>query len=110
MIHLKHEKIPYTTLEACNFGMRSIFNNSPNEDVVSSQVINELKSTNFKVEDITLIKMIDPYLCDVVIKDVKGFRSYAVTLEKNLDFPHLYRISDVKGQKLVSAYQWEKSL
>ena len=106
----KQDELPYTTVETCYFGMKAIFGNSPDPDLTASQVIDELKGTTFKVEDITLVKMIDPYLCDVVVKDTKGFRGYAVTLEKNVNLPHLYRIVDVKGKKLVAAYQWENNL
>ena len=104
----KHDESPFTTVETCYFGMKAIFGNAPDPDLTARQVIDEVKSTNFKIEDITLIKMIDTYLCDVVVKDTKGFRGYAVKLEKNVNLPHLYRIVDVKGQKLVSAYQWEE--
>lgn len=99
------DEIPYTSLETCYHGMKSIMGNAPNPDLVSSQVTNDLINKNFKIEELTLVKVIDPYLCDVVVRDTKGFRSYAVTLEKNLNFPHLYRILDVKGQKITSEYQ-----
>ncbi|MBI2522485.1 MAG: hypothetical protein HYV97_18840 [Bdellovibrio sp.] len=110
MVVNTRDEIPYSTVEACYFGMKSIIGNAPDPDLVSSQVINDLTQQKFNVEDITLVKLVDLYLCDVVVRDTRGFRSYAVTLEKNLNFPHLYRILDVKGQKLVSEYQWEKSL
>ena len=109
-MNTKSDEIPFTTLETCYYGMKSILGNAPDPNLLSTQVRDELKTQNFKIEDITLVKMIDPYLCDVVVKDTKGFRSYFVTLEKNLNFPHLYRILDVKGKKLVSSYQWESNL
>ena len=46
----------------------------------------------------TLVKMINHYTCDVVIKDLKGFRSYRVSLERNSRFENFYRITDVKGK------------
>ena len=105
MMAAKKDEVPFTPMETCNNGMKSIFANAPDPGLVAPQVINDLKDQNFKIEDITLIKLIDPYLCDVVVRDSRGFRSYAVMLEKNLNFPHLYRIFDVKGQKIVSDYQ-----
>mgnify|MGYP001613841272 FL=1 len=110
MVAQRGDEIPYTPVETCYFGMKSIMGNAPDPDMVSSQVINDLVQQKFKIEDITLVKQVDPYLCDVVVRDARGFRSYAVSLEKNFNFPHLYRILDVKGQKLVSEYQWEKNL
>ena len=110
MVAQTKDEIPYTSLEACHFGMKSIMGNAPDQSLVTSQVISDLTSQNFKIEEITLVKVIDPYLCDVVVRDTKGFRSYAVTLEKNLNFPHLYRILDVKGQKITSDYQLGNNL
>ena len=104
------DEIPFGPLETCQGGMKSIFGNKADPDLVTSEVISDLHTQNFKIEEITLIKLLNPYLCDVVVKDIKGFRSYAVSLEKNLDFPHMYKISDVKGQKIVSEYQVEDSL
>ncbi|PIP92548.1 MAG: hypothetical protein COW00_00105 [Bdellovibrio sp. CG12_big_fil_rev_8_21_14_0_65_39_13] len=86
--------------------MKSIFENNSTKKLVHQKVLDDLKATHFEVEDITLVKMVNGLHCDVIAKDSKGYRSYAVTLEKNSKFDHLHRIFDVRGQKIVSPYQW----
>ena len=87
--------------------MERIFEHNATEELVHKKVINDLKDHHFDIEEITLVKMRSGLHCDVVAKDLKGYRSYAVTLEKNSKFDHLYRIFDVRGQKITSTYQWK---
>ncbi|PIP93485.1 MAG: hypothetical protein COW00_14635 [Bdellovibrio sp. CG12_big_fil_rev_8_21_14_0_65_39_13] len=87
--------------------MKSVFENNSTKKLVHQKVLDDLKTTHFEVEEITLLKMVNGLHCDVIAKDSEGYRSYAVTLEKNSKFDHLYRIFDVRGQKMVSAYQWK---
>ena len=96
--------------EVCHKGMESLFNNLPKTEMFSESVINDVKEVNFEVEKISLIKMYGDYHCDVIAKDNKGHRSYRVNLEKNPKFTHLYQITNVKGQKLTSTYQWKEQL
>jgi hypothetical protein len=88
--------------------MSAIFLKKANEDLVNEQVLKVIEGQRFTVEAITLVKMLNSYKCDVVVKDDKGFRGYLVTLERAAKFEHGFRIADVKGQKLVSSYQWEE--
>ena len=97
----------YSSFEACLYGMERIFEHNATEELVHKKVINDLKDHHFDIEEITLVKMRSGLHCDVVAKDLKGYRSYAVTLEKNSKFDHLYRIFDVRGQKITSTYQWK---
>ena len=110
MIHLEESSPKYTTLEACHYGMKSIFENSPDESLLSEKIIKDIKDKNFEVEELSLIKVIDGYNCDVVIRDTKGYRSYLVSLEKNSKFDHFYKVLSIEEQKLVSTYQWRKKL
>lgn len=87
-----------------------MFNNSPIERYFSSGVLSDLKGHKFEIENIRLLKRVNDYQCDVVIEDNKGFRSYKVKLEKNHRYTHLYKITDIQGQKLVSTYQWKDEL
>ncbi|GAB4017675.1 MAG: hypothetical protein Fur0010_18490 [Bdellovibrio sp.] len=105
-IHLKQNDKTYSSFEACYFGMKSIFENNSTDKLVHKKVLDDLKTTHFEVEDITLVKVVNGLHCDVVAKDSNGYRSYAVTLEKSSKFDRLYRIFDVRGQKMVSSYQW----
>ena len=105
-IAAKKENKTYSSMEACMHGMKSIFSHNAKEDLVHKKVSKDLKSLHFDVENISLIKIRNGLSCDVVVKDKKGFRSYRVSLEKNSKYPHLYRIYNVQGQKLVSSYQW----
>ncbi len=95
-------------MESCVYGMEQIFSHNPNPDLIHTKIIEDLKGHKFKIEDITLVKKINGLSCDVVAKDVRGYRSYRVALEKNTRFPHLYRVLDVSEQKLISKYQWER--
>ena len=88
--------------------MKSIFDNNPTDDLIDKSIIKDVKEMNFQMEDITLVKVIDHYSCDVVAKDSKGHRSYRVSLERNTGFRHLFKIKNVKGQKIVSKYQWRE--
>jgi hypothetical protein len=107
-LNIKTGSRTYSTLEACHYGMESIFEHNPSADLHHKKVIKDLKDHHFKIDEISLVKVKDGLHCDVVAKDAKGFRSYAVTLEKNAKFPHLYRVFDVRGQKIVSKYQWRE--
>jgi hypothetical protein len=88
------------------YGMRAVFNNASNEDLLDKSVILDLKEHQFKIDKITLIKVIDNYTCDVVAKDSKGHRSYRVQLAKSSRYPHLFKIQNIKGQKIKATYQW----
>ncbi len=101
---------PMESFEVCHHGMKSLFDNYPKKDFFNKSVLNDVKEVKFEVEKIGLIKMIGEYDCDVVVKDHKGHRSYRVKLEKNSSFPLHYKIVDVKGQKIVSSYQWRDEL
>ena len=98
----------YSTLETCLYGMESLFNNDADNALLDEKVIADVKQVNFQMDKITLVKAIDNYHCDVVVKDSKGFRSYKVKLEKSGRFTHGYRIFDIKGQRLVSKYQYKE--
>jgi len=87
--------------------MERIFEHNASEEIVHEKVLKDLKDHHFEIEEITLVKVRGSLHCDVVAKDSKGYRSYAVTLEKNSKFDHLYRIFDVRGQKITSSYQWK---
>lgn len=88
--------------------MDQVFSHNTNENLHHPKVITDLEKHHFNIEKITLVKVINDLSCDVVAKDKKGFRSYRISLEKNSNYPHLYRIYDIKGQKLVNKYQWER--
>ncbi len=87
--------------------MRQIFENNPKEDLIDKKVIKDLANYHFNIENISLIKVLNRTSCDVVAKDLKGYRSYLVNLEKSSKFTHFYKIFDVKGQKIISSYQWK---
>ena len=108
IINSKTESKRFTTFESCHNGMKSIFEHNGTEDLIHSKVLKDLEKHHFDIEEITLIKVRNGLHCDVVARDSKGYRSYSVTLEKNAKYPHLYRIFDVRGQKIVSAYQWKE--
>ena len=101
----KEDHKQFNTFRTCLFGMNTLFNNNPDEHLFNKNVLKEVKEHSFSVDEIILVKVKGTYHCDVVTKDSKGFRSYLVTLEKNSSFRHLYRILDVKGQKIISKYQ-----
>jgi hypothetical protein len=88
--------------------MEAIFEHNTSTELHHKKVIKDLKDKQFQIEEISLVKVRDGHHCDVVARDAKGFRSYSVTLEKNAKFPHLYKIFDVQGQKIVSKYQWRE--
>ena len=106
-IALDKEDKSYSTIETCYHGMKSIFNNSPNENLLNKVVIADLNKmeTNFNVDHIHLIKAVTKYECDVFSKDSKGVRRFLVKLEKNTKFMHLYRILDISERKVDSRYQ-----
>lgn len=106
----RESKEPMEAFEVCHKGMKSLFDNYPTNNFFNKSVLNDVKEVKFEVEKIGLIKMLGEYDCDVVVKDHLGHRSYRVKLEKNSKFPHLYQIVDVKGQKIVSSYQWRDEL
>ena len=105
-MNFKKETIPeYTSLEACLYGMEQIINNDPKENLLNPKVITDLKDQKFTVDSIHLIKVLSSFSCDVFTKDSKGIRRYLVSLEKNSNFVHKFRILDVKGMKVDSRYQ-----
>jgi hypothetical protein len=95
----------YNTFEACYFGMKGIFDNNPDIELIDNKVIKDLKDIKFSVDSIHLIKVNDSFNCDVLSRDAKGVRRYRVALEKNARFSHLYKILDVKEAKVTSRYQ-----
>ena len=97
---------PVTALDVCQQGMRHILLHQEDEDLVSEEVIKAAKSMQFQIEAITLVKMIGALNCDVVVKDAKGYRGYRVSLGRSSKHKFEYQIIDVKGQKLISDYQW----
>jgi hypothetical protein len=99
------EKVSYNTFETCHAGMKSIFQNNPNGELMNEKVMKDLENKTFKVDSIHLVKVIDSYNCDVFSKDPKGVRRYHVSLEKNAKFAHFYRIMDVREKKVSSRYQ-----
>ena len=109
-LNTRDKEQEFTSLEACFYGMITLFFNDPSEKLFHPSVIKDVESQNFKIEKITLVKLIDSYTCDVIARDTKGHRSYRVKLEKNSKFPHLYRIADIRGQKIISNYQWRSRL
>ena len=107
---LPKEAKQFSTLEACYYGMDSLFKYHPMEGLFHESVTREVKGHKFNIERITMVKVIDSYHCDVVAKGPKEFRSYRIQLERSSRFPHFYRIEDVQGQKLTSSYQWKGEL
>lgn len=107
MLNRQDDARHFSVMEACHYGMKSLFENNPNEALINGTVLKDVKGKKFEIEDISIVKVVDGNQCDVVAKDAKGFRSYLVVLEKNSSFPHFYKIADVKEQKLISSYQWE---
>ena len=99
-----------STMETCFYGMKEFFDNNPTENFFHKDVLKDVESKNFKMEGITLVKVVNSHTCDVIAKDSKGHRSYRVGLEKNPNFRHYYKIFDVKGQQIVSTYQWRENL
>jgi len=110
VINRKVDQRKFSTIEACYFGMQSIFENNANDLLVHPDVIEDLAETKFKFAELALVKKLDAFSCDVVSSDSKGHRSYLVQLEKNSKFTHGFRIFDIKEQKLKSKYQWSKNL
>ena len=98
---------PFSTLEACYYGMRSLFIHDPDKNLLHKSVLKKVKGRHFKSHNITLVKAIGHHHCDVVAKDTKGYRSYRINLEKNPRFIHLYRIFHIQEQQLTNPYQWE---
>lgn len=110
-IYLNRIKVEeMSAFEVCHKGMTELFSNNPSSSFFNKTVLKDVKEEVFEVEQLSLIKMLGDYNCDVIAKDHKGHRSYRVRLEKNPKFSHLYRIVDVKGQRLTSSYQWEEKL
>lgn len=99
-----------SAFEVCHQGMKGLFSNLPSDNLFNKVVLKDVEGKTFEVENLSLVKMLGDYHCDVVAKDHKGHRSYRVRLEKNPKFTHLYRIIDVKGQRLTSPYQWKEKL
>ena len=101
------EKVHYSSMEACFYGMDAIFSNGDKPDLVDQKVTDDIRDNkiNFKVDRIHLVKYIDGFSCDVVSFDPKGYRSFRVLLEKNQKYDHLYKISNVAERKIKSSYQ-----
>lgn len=87
----RESKNPMIPMEVCYQGMKSLFSNSPKESFFNKSVLNDVKEHTFEIENISLIKTLGDYHCDIVAVDHKGHRSYRVKLEKNSRFPHLYK-------------------
>lgn len=100
----------FSTVETCFYGLKSLFENNPNIDLFNEGVLKDSKDKVFEIVSLTLVKQVDEFSCDVIAKDSKGFRSYRVLLEKSSKFQHFYRIVDVKGQEIVTTYQWKGNI
>lgn len=100
----------YSVLQICHIGMNDFFNNNPSTELFDKSVLEAVKGHKFKIEKIKLIKQRSSFNCDVVAQDSKGYRSFLVSLQKNSSFTHLYKISDVKEQKIISTYQWKDNI
>lgn len=87
--------------------MRSLFENNINEELFLDSVISDVKDVKFKYDSITLVKSVGNYQCDVVLNDGIGFRGYRIDLDSSSSYPFKYKIASVKGQRLISKYQWE---
>ena len=97
----------FGSVEACLKGMESLVNNTSDPKIINEKVIDDIQKhqIKFNVERIHLVKYLDGLNCDVITKDSDGFRSYQVSLEKSLRFDHLFKITDVKEQPIISEYQ-----
>ena len=101
----------YSQLEVCYYGGKTLFlENAPHRELFNKSTLNDVEGKIFKMNDILLVKTIGNNACDLVIEDDRGRRSYRLELEKNSKFEHFYRIANIKGQKLISPYQWEDKL
>lgn len=105
-IAVKNENKQMLPIEVCLTGMNSIFENNPNLELLNSSVIKGLKdNSSFEVNELHLVKQINPYECDVFTRDNKGVRRFYVKLEKSSSFIHLYKILDIKERKIDARYQ-----
>jgi len=97
----------FGSVEACLKGMESLVNNTSDPKIINEKVIDDIQKhqIKFNVERIHLVKYLDGLHCDVITKDSDGFRNYQVSLEKSLRFEHLFKITDVKEQPIISEYQ-----
>jgi hypothetical protein len=100
----------YSTIEACYFGMKGVVGNNPDERLIKKEILKDLEGKTFKVQGINLVKKLDSHSCDVVVKDDKGVKSYLVELEKSSRYAHGVKLFNIKGQKVVSKYQWRAML
>lgn len=105
-LFIKDEKMAYSTFEACYFGMKKIVENDPSENLLNKSIIEDIEKLkdNFSVELLGQVKVLDPFRCDVFIKERRGTRRFQVTLEKNAKFPHLYKLLDVIEKKIDQEY------
>lgn len=110
LLNRKKSNKTLTTIEVCYFGLKTLFENNPTDEYFSDDVLKDTKDKKFEIESLTLVKKVDEYSCDVIAKDSKGHRSYRVSLDKSSKFQHFYRIIDVKGQEIITAYQWKANL
>jgi hypothetical protein len=88
--------------------MKQLFENAPSENLFHKSVLKGVNQRTFDIESIELVKTLSGSRCDVVAKDSKGHRSFRVMLEKNANYPHYYKIFNIKEQRLVSNYQWKE--
>ena len=105
-IHITAPDKRFSALETCFHGMKSIFEHTLNKDLLDKSLLDALEKKTFKIDRITLVKEIDGFTCDVITQDAKGHRAYRVSLAKDGDFKHLYKILNIRGQKIKSNYQW----
>ena len=91
-----------TLLEVCEIGLLSLRNNHPNELLLTTELIQQIKKDNFKLpsDEMTLFKKISFNECQVVIQDQKGKRNFHLQLLKNPQFPFFYKIFDIQETKL----------
>ena len=97
----------FGSVETCLKGMESLVNNSSDPKIINEKVMDDIQKhqIKFNVERIHLVKYLDGLHCDVITKDSDGFSSYLISLEKNSRFEHLFKITDVKEQPIISEYQ-----
>jgi len=97
----------FGSVEACLKGMESLVSNVADPKIINEKVMEDIEKhqIKFNVERIHLVKYLDGLHCDVITKDSDGFSSYLISLEKNSRFEHLFKITDVKEQPIISEYQ-----
>ena len=84
--------------------MKSLLEYDPIEGLFHKSVLDEVKGHRFKVDRVSLVKVIDDYRCDIITKGEKRLEGHRINLEKGPRFPLNYRIKDVLGQRISKDY------